>query len=685
MGRQPLGGQPVGGLDVVGQQMGGQPVGRLAMGRVTVGGIRVRVDAVAARVVLLAAAHLAVTATLNGLAVDDSINAAGMAKTLALTIAFTVVGVLPVNVEHGRHAASFTLVDAVLVVGFFLVPQPWALVVAAAMGEVVACAVQRQRLIKVVFNASAAMGAVTLSARTFDLLPTPDATHPATWGVTFVALLVYLLLNHASTSAVLMVVEGRRFHDLFLESLATAVAATAVCGAIGLSFVVLYAAAPGAPLLLLPLGIVAFLAFRAVASHRSEMLRFKRLYDASSNTASLRDIASTLSTLADEARSLAGGTIAVAAAPDSRGRWYGVLVGDGFGGPLRAETTKAIVHEAAHGSLEVPLDELPAVIARLAPGAKDCVIASSTGGAEAILLVFREVNDGHGAARADVLSAFAAHAALAASNSRLFEEVEASLRRQIDLHRQKDEFLAAVSHELRTPLTGVLGAVVSLRRLGDRLDATKRERLCELAERQGIRLKRLIEDLLLVAAAESGSAAIHLEPVEIGPFLAKVRAPRENVAVVIEPGAPRAVRTDPARVTQIVDALLDNATKFAPGQVEVVAAAAVGGGCTIAVRDHGRGIAPEDRERVFDRFVQLDQSSTRSQGGTGMGLYLSRQLADLLGGVLTVEETEGGGCTFMLALPDQPERAIAPESDTSDDEGRRVVTLTSAATPEEQP
>jgi signal transduction histidine kinase len=80
----------------------------------------------------------------------------------------------------------------------------------------------------------------------------------------------------------------------------------------------------------------------------------------------------------------------------------------------------------------------------------------------------------------------------------------------------------------------------------------------------------------------------------------------------------------------------------------------VEGGLRLAVRDHGPGIDARDVERAFERFVQLDQSATRRHGGTGTGLYLSRQLADLLGATLDVEPTPGGGATFVLALPGRP-------------------------------
>src|SRR5207244_9797327 len=149
---------------------------------------------------------------------------------------------------------------------------------------------------------------------------------------------------------------------------------------------------------------------------------------------------------------------------------------------------------------------LPEALSRIAPG--DVVAAVSTAGEadHVALAVFRELDAGNQAAgQADVLGAFAHHAALTLANARLYQEVEEALRRQVDLNRQKDDFLATVSHELRTPLTSILGAVDTIARFGDRLPGDRREQFFAMAKNQGQRLQRLIEDLLMVAAADAGT------------------------------------------------------------------------------------------------------------------------------------------------------------------------------------
>ena len=111
------------------------------------------------------------------------------------------------------------------------------------------------------------------------------------------------------------------------------------------------------------------------------------------------------------------------------------------------------------------------------------------------------------------------------------------------------------------------------------------------------------------------------------------------------------VVSDASKLERILLNLVENAAKYAPDERIELHAARVGAEVGLSVVDHGPGIPEADRERVFERFIQLDQSSTRRQGGTGLGLHLCRQLADLVDGRTTLDETPGGGCTFTLWIP----------------------------------
>jgi signal transduction histidine kinase len=276
-------------------------------------------------------------------------------------------------------------------------------------------------------------------------------------------------------------------------------------------------------------------------------------------------------------------------------------------------------------------------------------------------------SDGGAAARAKVLWAFVFHAALITTNALLFERVEDALRHQVDLNRQKDEFLAAVSHELRTPLASMLGSVDTLRRLEGRMDEDARSKFLAIASRQGKRLQRLIEELLLTAAVEHRQESVVVEPVDVATLLDEVTEDLQSTAggrivVALEPPAPE-LSTDGSKLRQVLTNLVENATKYAPdGPIELTCRPE-GALVVIAVADHGPGIASPDRRRVFERFVQLDGSSTRAQGGTGLGLYLCRRLAGLLEGRLELSETPGGGATFSLTLPRAHSGTVAPADD----------------------
>jgi signal transduction histidine kinase len=121
----------------------------------------------------------------------------------------------------------------------------------------------------------------------------------------------------------------------------------------------------------------------------------------------------------------------------------------------------------------------------------------------------------------------------------------------------------------------------------------------------------------------------------------------------VEPGLPHAW-TDEGKVRQIVANLVENAIKYAPEGPIQVTVDRLDDRVAVSVRDHGPGIPVADRERVFERFVQLDQSSTRRAGGTGLGLYLCRRMAETIGAELTLAAGDGGGAVFTLSLPLAP-------------------------------
>ena len=328
------------------------------------------------------------------------------------------------------------------------------------------------------------------------------------------------------------------------------------------------------------------------------------------------------------------------------------------------------------GGREVALDASTPALNSVFPAAASVVVArvSAEQAGPIAIAVLREGNPDIGAAaRVQTLAAFANHASLTTANARLYAELESALARQLDLNRQKGDFVAAVSHELRTPLAVMLAATHTLRKLADRIPEAKRLELLDASIEQGNRLQRLIDELLLVAAAvHEDSEALCVET-EIAPIVADIEhellpITGGRLEVCIDDGIGR-VLADAGRLRQILLNLVDNASKYAPHGAIELRVTTRGGDVSFAVVDHGPGVPEVDRARVFEQFVQLDQSSTRRQGGTGLGLYLCRQLASQLSGTLTLDEVVGGGCCFTLTLadaavavsdPDPAETSAAP-------------------------
>jgi len=225
-------------------------------------------------------------------------------------------------------------------------------------------------------------------------------------------------------------------------------------------------------------------------------------------------------------------------------------------------------------------------------------------------------------------------------------------------NRSKSIFLANMSHELRTPLNAVIGFSQLMDRDAD-LSASQRRNL-EIINRSGNHLLTIINDVLELSKIESGKTDLSLDGVDIGELLRqvvemmRVRAGQAGLALRLEMwNLPPVVRLDAVKLRQVLLNLLSNAVKFTPaGEIVVGAAAepAADGRVKISfsVRDTGIGIAPEDQQRIFRPF---EQAGTRQdQGGTGLGLTISRQYVELMGGELLLESVSGQGATFRFAV-----------------------------------
>ncbi len=229
--------------------------------------------------------------------------------------------------------------------------------------------------------------------------------------------------------------------------------------------------------------------------------------------------------------------------------------------------------------------------------------------------------------------------------------------------RVKSEFLANMSHELRTPMTAILGYTELLLEDGDLARApTRRIEALRTLKRNGQHLMRILTDILDLSKIEAGK--IEVEHISTSPceVIADIESVMRSVAeekgirfeVTYVNKIPSKIETDPTRLRQILMNLVGNAIKFTEKGSVQMSVQLEGEGedrlLCFAVVDTGRGLSPEAMSRIFESFSQADDSTTREFGGTGLGLTISRQLARLLGGDITVESVEGEGSTFTLTI-----------------------------------
>ncbi|MDQ8028763.1 MAG: ATP-binding protein [Brevundimonas sp.] len=242
----------------------------------------------------------------------------------------------------------------------------------------------------------------------------------------------------------------------------------------------------------------------------------------------------------------------------------------------------------------------------------------------------------------------------------LIEELESARDKANAANDAKSNFLGVISHELRTPMNGVLGAAQLLS--ATRLEPTQREYL-SIIRNSGDNLLSLLNDILDMTKIEAGKMTFEVVDVNVedldkrvtGPFQAQAEAKGLDFVAIREGEVPAIVRGDPLRVCQVIHNLLSNAVKFTDeGQITYTVRAERLADDRVKfdfmIRDSGSGIAPEDLERLFQPFTQVDASSTRRFGGTGLGLTISRRMANIMGGDITVESTVGEGSTFTFSV-----------------------------------
>jgi PAS domain S-box-containing protein len=239
--------------------------------------------------------------------------------------------------------------------------------------------------------------------------------------------------------------------------------------------------------------------------------------------------------------------------------------------------------------------------------------------------------------------------------ARQAQELSAQNERLLELDGLKDEFIALVSHELRTPLTSIIGYIKLLR--DERASGRDTGHFAEVIERNAERLLRLVGDLLFLSEVQSGKLAVELRRADLADIARQAveemrpEAERKHIALTLS-ATPVPLAVDPTRIAQLLDNLISNAVKFTPdgGRVEI----RVGTDedqAVLAVADTGIGIPAADQEQIFERFFRTEKARREVIQGTGLGLTITKAIADAHDGTITVDSTEGRGSTFTIRLP----------------------------------
>ncbi|HJR18104.1 MAG TPA: ATP-binding protein [Actinomycetota bacterium] len=603
-----------------------------------------------------------------------------------LAAAFAIVEAFVVHVQFGRETESFSLSEIPLVLGLFFV-SPRELVIAQVVGAAIALAiVRRQATVKLVYNlAHFALTAVVAAMIFRAVLGSNPATGAHGWAAAFSASMAAMVIGVAMVLLAISLIEGRRQTQMAGRVLWMGAVVAGTNTSLALVGVSIVDTLPSAAWLLAVPAATLFFAYRSYTSQRQQNVSLQLLYESTRSLQGSLKVEETMHTLLSQARGMLRADVArvtlFATADDAARR---TTLGPGE----RFDAMRVVTLDPTQGVwARVAAEGQGMVVARpitnerldrffAADGIRDAVVTPLRGEGGAVvgtLLVGNRLDDvsTFGDEDLKLLEMLANHASTAIENARLVGRLEENLAHMTELNRLKDDFVATVSHELRTPLTSIQGYVKTMLRDDIVIDEDDRRAYLDIVERQGQRLGRLIEDLLVVARIENEPFDMALGMVSLKDVARQaVEELGENAAgrlidVIFDDAAPQ-IYTDGEKVHRILSNLLENAVKYSEPTTPITISGRIeAAGLIVSVEDRGIGIPSELAERVFDRFYQVDSSATRTAGGTGLGLYICRGLAEALGGRLWLERSDqnGRGSVFSFWLPARkPERANRPSS-----------------------
>jgi signal transduction histidine kinase len=597
----------------------------------------------------------------------------------ALAAGFGLAEVFVMHIRIARHAQTFSLAEIPLVFGLMFV-SPGGLVLAQTIGVGVALALyRRQKPVRLTFNvaqrALTTLVAVVVVSASLTALP----RWPALWIIVLGATLVADVIGGMLINVAIGLSDNklRLFDQVFGVGTALTVANTAL----GILAVMVYLEHPASVLLVAAPAATTFLAGKALTDlqrKHDDLLQLQRATGLAQRSLKREDM---IPELLQQMRAMFNAEIAeVLLWPEEPGQ---PLVRCQIGpGDDRTDFDAVSPNPVEGVWARVAAEREAVLLARPIRNdalrrffgerqIRDAIVAPICSDDQllGVITVADRLGDFTTFDNDDVemLRTLANHVAVALRNSLLLDRLERALAYETEMNRQKDEFVATVSHELRTPVTNIQGFVKTLLRRDVRFAPQEQEEFLMRADRQSDRLRRLIEDLLFASRIES-SEVRPSDVIGLAGLITRVVCDetdgdeRKRIDVVLPRRLPPIAGVE-EDVYRIVRNLVDNGLKYSPPDARVTITGVVeADGVVVRVRDRGPGIDPAERERIFDRFYQVDQSSTRRVGGVGMGLYICRRAAERLGGSVWLDRSDASGSVFAVRLPigndpDRPARA----------------------------